>query len=282
MAKSKILKDITTSKNLESVLKRLYIILNDLESIDMVNWVKKELYGYDDEDQVPEYRSIITNIMGDYDMVGYGKIWSYKHHILPTINLDEETLNNLTHKKLFQPIATIVNMIENYNETKVLSIPLPVSSYFLFQKGTTITISNAYLNIDKSELIKVINKVESKVLDLVVYLEKKFGNLDEFDIDNFDLNKKELASIVDNCKSIIFNNCDIQTFDNSSLKSKNLVNDKSKINNKTNKSNTGNGNYSSEKHTNVNTEINITNNNKASSKSSWWKRLFHRKEKTNE
>ena len=86
---------------------------------------------------------------------------------------------------------------------------------------------------------------------------------------------------MDNCKSIIFNNFDIQTFDNLSIKSRNLGNE-TKINKKINKSNTGKGNYSSEKHTDVNTEINITNNNKTSGKNSWWKRLFHKKEKTNE
>lgn len=59
MAKSKILKEIVNNEiTIEVALKRLYVIANDLDDADLITWVEKELYGYDDADAVPDYRNI--------------------------------------------------------------------------------------------------------------------------------------------------------------------------------------------------------------------------------
>lgn len=262
MAKSKIIQDLTNGGKLDSVLKRLYVILNDLDDKEMATWVNKELSGYNDLEEVPEYRIATVNLLGNYQVIGYGQVKCYSNATLPTVLLDKKDLDDIKQYRLTHPISTLISIINETDNNKHITIPFPVESYKVFEYGTNIKVTDAYRYLDRSELIKVVNKIESKVLDMALYLEKKFGNLDNFDIEDYDISSEDLKNIQENCKQIVYNNCSIQNFDNSQIKSKNMAVGDSKINNrktttKNKNSNTGKGTNSVEKHTDIKTDVKI-------------------------
>lgn len=283
MAKSKIIQDLTNGGKLDSVLKRLYVILTDLGDKEIATWVNKELSGYNDLEEVPEYRIAYVNLMGNYQLVSYGHIQRFSNATLPTMAFDKKTLEELRQLKLLYPVATLISMINESDENKKLTIPFPVETYRAFEYGTNLEVTNAYKYLDKSELIKVVNKIESKVLDMALYLEKKFGNLDNFDIEDYDISSEDLKNIKENCKQIVYNNCNIQNFDNSKIKSKNMAVGDSKIDNrktttKNKNSNTGKGTNSVEKHTDIKTDVKIEKQEKEK-KGNWFLNLFRKRSK---
>lgn len=284
MAKSKIIIDLTSGQcSLPIALKRLYVILSDLNDKELQDWVKKELNGYTKEDSLPPYRIVRCMPTGSYDVVGFGKIFTYKNRPLPMIEIDEDLKNKLTHENLTLSVEILSKALNDYKNDKSIGMPLPMETWSLFEKGTNVTITSASLIIDESEVQRVLNNVESKVIDLLLFLEKKFGNLDKLDISVDDYNNSELLEIAKNCKQIVYNNCSIQNFDNSKIKSKNMAVGDSKIDNrktttKNKNSNTGKGTNSVEKHTDIKTDVKIEKQEKEK-KGNWFLNLFRKRSK---
>ena len=55
------------------------------------------------------------------------------------------------------------------------------------------------------QILNIFPKVENKLLDILRYLEKQFGNLDELDIDVNNKSEQELKEIVNHIYVLIYN-----------------------------------------------------------------------------
>ena len=55
------------------------------------------------------------------------------------------------------------------------------------------------------QILNIFPKVENKLLDILRYLEKQFGNLDELDIDVDNRSEQELKEIVNHIYVLIYN-----------------------------------------------------------------------------
>lgn len=283
MAKSKIIQDLTSGVcSLPVALKRLYVILSDLDDEELQSWVRKELNGYSNQDKVPTYREVRCIPTGTYEVVGYGNIFTYSNKPLPMIDLDAELKKHFTHKNLTMSVEAISKALNGYKDRKSIGITIPMEMWHLFETGTNITVTGASSIIDESEVQRVLSNIESKVLDLLLYLEKKFGNLDNLDISADDYNKSDLQDVVKSCKQIVFENCTFQNFDNTKINAKNIATGDAKVDNKkiitkNKNSNTGKGNNYIEKHTDLKAEVEV--NVQKQEKESWFKRIFHKRSK---
>lgn len=281
MAKSKIIKDLTAGNcSLAIALKRLYVILSDLNDEDLILWVKKELNGYDGEDELPCYRNVKCSPMGSYQIVGYGKLMTYNNQPLPMIGFDEEMKKNFQRAKLTMSVSSISEALNEYRNGKSIGNPISMELWPYFESGTNITITGANRVIDESEVRKVLDNIESKVLDVLLFLERKFGNLDELDILENEYETSDLQSVIKSCKEIIFENCTFQTLNDTKIKAKNMASTGAKIDSKktTNKnSNTGKGINYVEKHTDISADISIAQ--KDEKKPPFWKRWFGKRSK---
>ena len=283
MSKSKIIQDLTSGVcSLPVALKRLYVILSDLDDDELQSWVRKELNGYSNQDKIPAYREVRCIPTGTYEVVGYGKIFTYSNKPLPMIDFDEELKKELTYNNLSMSIEAINQALARYKDGTSIGIPIPMGIWHLFQKGTNITVTGASSIIDESEVQRVLSNIESKVLDLLLYLEKKFGNLDDLDISADDYNKSYLQNVVKSCKQIVFENCTFQSFDNTKIKAKNFATGNSKVDdnktiNKNKNSNTGEGNNYIEKHLDIKSEVNVKTIQEQEKKECWIKKLFKKR-----
>ena len=52
-------------------------------------------------------------------------------------------------------------------------------------------ITSASVELNMPQILNIFSKVESILLDILYYLEKQFGNLDELDIDTESKNEEE-------------------------------------------------------------------------------------------
>lgn len=67
MARSCIIRDLASGKvSVDIGLKQLKVLLTEFDKPEMLKWVNAELQGYDDEDDLPEYRIIAGNLVGNF------------------------------------------------------------------------------------------------------------------------------------------------------------------------------------------------------------------------
>lgn len=66
-------------------------------------------------------------------------------------------------------------------------------------------IQSAEIQLNMPQILNIFPKVENKLLDILRYLEKQFGNLDELDIDVDNKSEQELKEIVNHIYVLIYN-----------------------------------------------------------------------------
>lgn len=219
MAKSRIIKELANSEiDVITALKRLKVLLSSFQNEKIADWVNSELNGYPNGAQIPEYRIIHGHIKGTY-LVGY---MSYKNASLPLVGLDEETMNEVLTIKLYQSIGTIFEMLQSKQEWGQC-LPQAVNDYIMSTTTIDSIVSSgvcfSYINLNN-----VVTHLENKILDILLYLEKQFGNLDEIDIDTGSKLDKDLKDIEHHLTQIIYQDNRISIGDNNQIKESDFIN----------------------------------------------------------
>lgn len=257
MANSKIIKELMTNKiSINDALDRLLLISMELNDKDTIEWIENEKNGYKN-DLVPEYRIVKAYFIGDYDIMGAGHIFHRTNQVLPTLGVPDDLKEKLEHWNVRDSITILCGQKKCYEENKRSGIPVSPENFFMFEQDTNIHVTTAFIIVPELSIDNILDKVKTKILKILIILEKNFGNLDNFDIDIFDYDENELTNLR---KGI-----------NETLKG-NSINDIYIINSKINKSNVGVGNsIKKESLTPITTELNI---NKNDNKESWIKKII--------
>jgi len=180
MAKSKIITDLANDDvSLEVVLKRITILTSDFEDKTIFTWAQNELGGYSDDADIPKYRILHGEIRGSFQIAGYGFVQTQSNAKLPTIGFEREDVDHFCSTKFFQGISALRDLASNDSCCR----SLPMESFPLFEHGTNITILSAKITFVKSQIQSILSKIESVSLNILIELEKNYGNLDSLDIE---------------------------------------------------------------------------------------------------
>lgn len=283
MAKSKIIKELVNEEiTIEKALKRILLLANDIDNDDLKMWVEKELNGYESGDDIPEYR-----VVGSLNLIysGINGGFQVTRSPLPMTYLNPETFDNIKKIKIFEPIGSIQDKANNTEGTlkmdrTYLAGEVYNNTYDGFDGIQCMSISQVF---DKSQFANIIKKVNLKALNILMRLEKEFGNLDELDIETKDVKTMEVLS---RDLNIVINEDNSVHYEKSKIKNSPIATDNAKVDAKTTKtknvnSSTGKGNNYIEKHTDITTdiqtEVNVEKGNK--DKKSWFSKLFCKKNK---
>ncbi|MFG6116947.1 hypothetical protein ACGTN9_17485 [Halobacillus sp. MO56] len=179
---------------------RLKVILSDLDNEIIINWIDGELQGYK-RMNVPEYRIIKGELMGTY-ILNYQ--YKYTNAPVPVEHvLDEERINQLRIITITDSITTLQNVLNHENKDYYGKIiPTALCHYIsteLFQiAGMRATIASNHLD-------GIVSKVKSKLVEIVMELEKQFDNLDEMDIKSqIEEDHSKKKQVVLNIEQIIY------------------------------------------------------------------------------
>lgn len=192
MAKSKIILELLSEDNsLENVLFRLKTILHGLEDKNMYQWINYEVKGYPDEVEVPQYRVIgLTPIISFFD----GRN-SYKRLPAPVFHLLKEELELVISHSERGGVGSLVDDKD---------IGIPYDPYITQKLGEGIDrkvcVTEAFGRLPANVFAQIKANVKDKVLDILLDLEKKFGNLDDYDVllNLGEQEKEEAKSIIKN------------------------------------------------------------------------------------
>lgn len=207
MAKSNLIKDLTKNKvSLTNALERLLIITYDLKDKEIKNWVLNETNGYDESDDLPNYR-LSKSINIKYD--GINGSMQVKNTPLPITHFPKEIREKISNIKISEGIAMIEKIVnENHNPTYDLTVLAPA-----VYKETGIQCLKITHSVSWSIYEKVYSTVRLKVIEVLLNLEKEFGILDDLDIKTDDLTKEEIEGVEKEIISIIADGKEVDMHD---------------------------------------------------------------------
>lgn len=154
---------IDPNASVSSILRKAKIIANELKDKDFLEWIEKELNGYDKDGQSsPEYRKISGNPMGFNPMRGW----------IPFIIDDPEQQELLSNRITPQPIGELEDLIKRNKGNLRMSYPPSVCREFSRAVGLDTIFT---LEISPSAVIRILDAVRDKVLDWAIKQESVIG-----------------------------------------------------------------------------------------------------------
>ncbi|WP_427150798.1 hypothetical protein J1C86_09235 [Streptococcus sanguinis] len=200
MVKSKIIKDIVQDEiSLDGALNRLMIITNSLENEELNDWIEGELNGYSNSDDIPDYRKNIRYIIR---YSGINGSFQVNNNVLPESLFTKEIKEALRSRVITSGIKTIEKAVSGeFN----VSFDLIELAPIVYKKSDyMITCMKLEQVIDKTSFLEILSNVKTKLISILLRLEKEFGNLDNLDIDVGLKNDIELENLNDSISKTLY------------------------------------------------------------------------------
>jgi hypothetical protein len=189
---------------LSQALTKTKLIVNKIQNHTLKIWLKKELTGYDFEDQyLPKYRKIYSEIILNHVLPGgQTQIMTIQ---IPT-DVNESETEFLKIHLILESISLIeIQLSEINNEPKMVNLPHSFVDYlmpFISNKqkaqlklyGGSV---NAFRRVNPLQYENVIEQTKQNLLDTLIEIDNEFPNLeDEYKVSNENSNK--LQNIITN------------------------------------------------------------------------------------
>lgn len=218
MAKSKILLQLVNNEiTLDVALKRLMLICSDLHYDEIYKWAEKELEGYGNDDEIPEYRNL-----------GVGQIF---YSGLKGNSFNMITLTNQPFPIHWVPKEVEEYVFKNYEKAPIRSIVEKANSNSTFSQDLTTIVPLVKVGIgftsitqrfDSFHYGEVSNRISNVLFKIFKELDSEYGNLDELDIDISNKNNVEIINIEKVLLSYVGELKCIQIGDNNEIKDSNI------------------------------------------------------------
>ena len=198
MPRSQLIKDIVENNiSLENALLRLKVITFSLNNLQLQNWIDNEIRGYTQDDIIPEYRKNISYTIRYSGLNGNFQISSAP---LSETFFTEEVKSILRRRYITDGIGTIEG---NMSMESVYDL-IEFAPMVLTASNSRIQCVQLEQVINKSTLEHVVSNLKLNLINLLLDLEKNFGNLDKLDIDVNDITSEELESVNNNIVQKIY------------------------------------------------------------------------------
>jgi hypothetical protein len=172
--------ELLSDKNgsLTDALLKTKVLMHKIGHKELADWVNDELNGYPKEKQVPSYRIVHSQVMGNIQNM----IAIHGSQPLPTGHLPEKIRKYLHEHEMRQSI----NVLEHFaNEPKKhLTMPLGPEFYGpigeAFEEGAWV--QKAWIQMEPTQVMHGLTEVRSRLLDFVLGLQDKLGDVLEQDV----------------------------------------------------------------------------------------------------
>ena len=222
MAKSRIIKELANSEvNTSTALKRTKVLLQEIDNQDLLNWINYEIEGYPAEADVPEYRMITGQLRGTYFKGSMASHMTYKNVPLPLGKMPEDVRKDFLRRAITEGVEALSETVEQTKKGGTFAFVLPADVYpiiALYNDDPYMIIVSANVELSIPRIRNIFSKIESKLLDILAFLEKEFGNLDELDIDVDKKTDDEMKEIINHIYCIIFNDNSVEIGNNNKIR----------------------------------------------------------------
>ena len=143
-------------------------------------WANKELSGYGDEDELPNYRVVSATATGHFS--GWGG--SQATLPIPPAALEKNHQRFATQVHLVQAIATYEDLVKTATTDGQITVGWPPNLVLYYQSripftGQQLNLIAAYQEIPKPTLVEVLDTVRNRVLNVALEIQSELGERDE-------------------------------------------------------------------------------------------------------
>ena len=198
---------------MEIALNRLLIIASDLGNDDLTDWVAAELHGYSQDMELPMYRKkksrdfIYSGINGGFQVTnipftGYNVILEYEKDAFEVPIMDS--------------ITALQSFLAN-SETQSCGRDFSYLSGPIYKK-TGIQCTSLLQKVPLNLLQNVLSEIKTRLLRILIKLDKEYGCLDDLDVDITKKTPEEIAEINRVVNNYIYIDGSIKIGDGNSIK----------------------------------------------------------------
>jgi hypothetical protein len=200
------IQDATTDPNfqLADILRLSKVLAARLEYPAFKEWVSQELNGYENREQLPDYRVLNNlNCRGHF----FGPAGSrFENAQIPSLSLPEDFRELLSTNHFLESVSALENTVNQANQNSKSLLRSPWSADAVAILGADIyegmQCGQAWTDIPTSCLVTILDTIRNRVLDFVLEVE-----IEAPDIGEVEAVKKDLP---ENVVSVIFDRCILQ------------------------------------------------------------------------
>lgn len=164
------------SGSLSDALLKTKVLMHTLGEKELKEWVKHELEGYPPEVDVPTYRLLPARLMANLSNSAY----RHQNSVIPLNCFPKDLQKTITEHH----IRDSVRVLEQHATQPQGSLIMPVGASFGESlRGTVVhpsyTVENIWTQIEVTQIISLLVEVRSKLLDFVLEIRSKVGDVKE-------------------------------------------------------------------------------------------------------
>ena len=152
----------STSGSLTDALLKMKVLLFRINQAEIVPWVDNELNGYKDDEDVPEYRTVRSRVLGNLTSIA----WRVPNHPLPIMHLEKKERRRLETQTMNQSLAVLEELVNGIGEDGSIQNPLPLE--YNSRLGETlasgVSIERAWIEIAPTAITQILTEVRSRLL----------------------------------------------------------------------------------------------------------------------
>lgn len=223
MAKSEIIKELANSTiDTATALKRAKVLLSELEVPEISKWIDFEITGYPDNESLPSYRIAKGNLIGSYYKGSLASHMTWNNVSIPLGDMPDDIKDSLLQVSFRQGADALKQLAKDCSlkEGHIgKSIPADIfPTIAMYNNDLYMMITSAKVVVGEQIINDIFSTVESRLLDILIALEKEFGNLDELDIDVSSKTSEDLKAITDRIILIMYQDQRVTIGDNNKIK----------------------------------------------------------------
>ena len=222
MAKSKIIKDLANGTvNTVTALKRAKVLLSEFENEEVQKWINYEIGGYPADYDLPDYRKAKGSLFGSYFKGSMASHMTWTNVSIPLGEMPEDTKDALLKTEFREGVEALRRLVESASAKEVQIGKVVPADLFPaiahYNNDPYMIITSARVIVGEQCLTNIFSEIENRLLDILILLEKEFGNLDELDLDVASKTQEELQRIADNVYFIVYHDDSIKIGDSNKI-----------------------------------------------------------------
>lgn len=218
MAKSKIIKALANNEiSMEIALNRLLIIASDLDNDNLADWAAAELHGYSKDMELPAYRKKKSLHFTYSGINGHFQITNS-----PFTNLEiiAEHDGNAFNVPIRDSVTALQTFVDNHETQSYCRDYTYLSGYVYEQTGIQCT--SIMQRIPLNFLQNILSEIKTRLLRILIKLDKEYGCLDDLDVDTTAKSPEEIAAINKVVNNYIYIDNSVNIGDNNKIKDANF------------------------------------------------------------
>lgn len=186
---------ISGNKSTLPLLRKCQVLASLLKNADLKQWVARELNGYENVKDLPQYRILKAESIGNF-VGAFGR--TLTNAPIPLLGLGAKNAKILQRSCFFDGIGSIEGLLEADKNDRLAEVwPADFIALHASKFYEGFNLIQAYKVISRSAVAGLVEAVRNKVLEFVLELQEQIPNLErECDID--DPMKDKVQQIVNN------------------------------------------------------------------------------------